>query len=63
MIEVKYPDTIPDLDSVNILEFNGVDYYLDEKTNNVFQITSDEDIGTFIGVYDKDNKKILKMND
>jgi hypothetical protein len=62
VIDVNYPDTIPDLDSVNILEFDNIDYYLDEKTNNVFQITEDEDIGIFIGVYDKENKKIHKMN-
>ena len=61
MIVVNYPDTIPDLDCVNILEFDNVDYYLDEKTNNVFQITEDEDVGIFIGVYDKENKKIHKM--
>ena len=60
--EVNYPDTIPDLDSVIILEFDNIDYYLDEKTNNIFQITEDEEIGIFIGLYDKDNKKILKMN-
>ena len=62
VIEVKYPDTIPDLESVIILEFDNIDYYLDEKLNNIFQITEDEEIGVFIGVYDKDNKKILKMN-
>jgi hypothetical protein len=61
-IEVKYPDTIPHLDTVNILELNNIDYYLDETTNNVFQITPSEEIGAFIGVYDKDSKKIIKMN-
>ena len=61
-IEVKYPDTIPHLDSVNILEFDNIDYYLDELTNNVFQITPSEEIGAFIGVYDKDSKKIIKMS-
>jgi len=62
IIEVKYPDSIPLLDSVNILELDNIDYYLDEITNNVFQITPDEDIGAFIGVYDKDNTKIIKMS-
>ena len=61
-IEVKYPDTIPHLDTVNILELDNIDYYLDEITNNVFQITPSEEIGAFIGVYDKDSKKIIKMN-
>ena len=62
LIEVKYPDTIPHLDSVNILELDNIDYYLDEITNNVFQITPSEEIGAFIGVYDKDSKKIIKMS-
>ena len=62
-IEVKYPDTIPHLDSVNILEFDNIDYYLDEITNNVFQITPSEEIGAFIGVYDKESKKILKISE
>ena len=62
-IEVKYPDTIPHLDTVNILELDNIDYYLDEITNNVFQITPSEEIGAFIGVYDKDSKKIIKMRD
>ena len=61
-IEVKYPDTIPHLDTVNILELDNIDYYLDEITNNVFQITPSEEIGAFIGVYDKDSKKIMKMS-
>ena len=60
-VEVTYPDTIPHLDSVNILEFDNIDYYLDEITNNVFQITPSEEIGAFLGVYDKDSKKIIKM--
>jgi hypothetical protein len=60
-IEVKYPDTIPHLDTVNILELDNIEYYLDEITNNVFQITPSEEIGAFIGVYDKDSKKINKM--
>ena len=62
-IEVKYPDTIPHLDSVNILELDNIDYYLDDLTDNVFQITPSEEIGAFIGKYDKDSKKIIKMSE
>jgi hypothetical protein len=41
---------------------DNIEYYLDDLTNNVFQITPSEEIGTFIGMYDKDSKKIIQMN-
>ena len=56
--QLKYPEIIPTLDDVNFLELNFIDYYLCEKTNNVFEINKDEDIGKFIGVFDKQLKKI-----
>jgi len=60
--QLKYPKIIPTLDDVNILELNYIDYYLCEKTNNVFEINKDEDIGKFIGVYDKQLKKLILVN-
>ena len=48
---------------VNILEVKDIEYYIDETNNNIFLITDDEEIGTFVGVYDKDNNKIIKMED
>ena len=56
--QVKFPEFIPNLDNVLILQINYIDYYLCEKTNNVFEINKDEDIGKFIGVFDKQLKKI-----
>jgi hypothetical protein len=55
---VKYPEFIPTLYNVKNLKFNGIDYYICKKTNNVFTINKDGDIGTFIGLYDKELKKI-----
>ena len=57
-IEVKYPDIIPNIEDVEVLELNKNDYYMD-KLNNVFQMTVDQDIGIFIGVYNKDSKNIM----
>ena len=46
------------MDDVEVLEFNNNDYYMD-KLNNVFQITLEQDIGVFIGVFNKDTKEIM----
>ena len=62
-MKVKFPDTIPNLNDVNILEVNDIEYYIDDSNNNIFLITTDDEIGTFVGVYDKDNKKIIAMKD
>uniref|UniRef100_A0A6C0F015 Uncharacterized protein n=1 Tax=viral metagenome TaxID=1070528 RepID=A0A6C0F015_9ZZZZ len=60
-IVVKYPDIIPDINDVEVLEFNNNDYYMD-KLNNVYQMTEeDQDIGIFIGVYHKSSNKILPI--
>ena len=32
-----------------------------DKKNNVYQITEDQDIGIFLGVYDKTNNQIIYM--
>ena len=61
-IVVKYPDSLPTLNDVEVLEFKKTDYYMD-KLNNVFQMTPDEDLGMFIGVYNKNKNEILYMND
>ena len=56
-IVVVYPDIIPTIDDVEVLELD-IDYYMD-SLNNVYQMTPDQDIGMFIGVYDTKNKKII----
>ena len=61
-LKVSFPNTIPKLMDVNILEVNDIEYYIDDTNNNMFLITNDEDIGAFVGVYDKD-KKIIIMKD
>ena len=57
--QFRYPEFIPNLDNVLFLQINYIDYYLCEKTNNVFEINKDEDIGKFIGVYDKKLEQII----
>ena len=60
-ISVKYPDIIPNLSDVEVLEYNNNDYYID-TLNNVFQMTADEDIGLFMGIYDRENHNIIMMS-
>ena len=57
--QIKFPEFIPDLDNVLILHINYIDYYLCEKTNNVFEINKDEYIGKFIGLYDTKLEQII----
>jgi hypothetical protein len=60
IIDVKYPEIIADINDIDIFELNNVDYFMDKK-NNVYQITEDQDIGIFLGVYDKTNNQIIYM--
>jgi hypothetical protein len=60
VIEVKYPETIADISDIDILEVNNKNYFID-KQNNIYQITDDQDIGIFLGVYDKTDNKIIYM--
>lgn len=60
-INIKYPDIIPNLSDVEVLEYNNNDYYID-TLNNVFQMTADEDIGLFMGIYDRENHNIIMMS-
>jgi hypothetical protein len=60
VIEVKYPDIIADINDIDILEVNNKNYFIDKK-NNIYQITDDQDIGIFLGVYDKIDNKIIYM--
>ena len=60
LIDVKYPDIIADINDIDIFELNNVDYFMDKK-NNIYQITEDQDIGIFLGVYDKTNNQIIYM--
>ena len=54
-------DTNIKLDFINleVLEYNNKDYYLDSRNNNTYEITIDKDIGDFIGVYNKNDNKII----
>ena len=58
IIQIKYPEFIPDLEDVDILEYNSIDYYICKKSNNLFLATEDEEIGEFIGIFDNNLKKI-----
>lgn len=49
----------PDLIYLEVLEYNNKDYYLDSRNNNTYEITKDEDIGDFIGVYNKNDNIII----
>ena len=49
----------PDLIYLNVLEHNNKEYYIDSRNNNTYEITKDEDIGDFIGVYNKNDNKII----
>jgi GTP pyrophosphokinase len=60
IIEVKYPEIIADINDIDILEINNKNYFIDKK-NNIYQITDDQDIGIFLGIYDKTDNKIIYM--
>ena len=45
---------------VDLLELDDVNYYKD-KLDNVYQITEDEDIGIFLGIYDSSSNKIIPI--
>jgi len=62
-IKVSYPDNIPDYDNIEIIEINSVDYYKDINNNNIYQIIQDDNIGMFLGIYDKDTNSIIPFND
>jgi len=62
-IKVSYPDNIPDYDNIEIVEINSVDYYKDINNNNIYQIMQDDNIGIFLGIYDKDTISIIPFND
>jgi hypothetical protein len=58
---VKYPDQIPSsVEDVETLEYNSELLYID-KQNNVYQITDDDDIGIFLGVYNHKTKIIMTI--
>ena len=50
----------PDIKDLDLLELNDVNYYKD-KLDNVYQMTEDEDIGIFLGVYDSSSNKIITI--
>ena len=56
--KVEYPSDIPNIEDVEVLEYKNNDYYMD-KLNNVFQMTNEQDIGIFIGVYNKTTKDLM----
>jgi hypothetical protein len=56
--KVEYPSDIPNIEDVEVLEYKNNDYYMD-KLNNVFQMTNEQDIGIFIGVYNKTTKELM----
>ena len=57
---IKYPDGIPNINDVDILELDQ-EYFIDSH-NNVYQMTEDQEIGIFLGFYDKKNKCIVPIN-
>ena len=56
--KVEYPSDIPNIEDVEVLEYKNNDYYMD-KLNNVFQMTNEQYIGIFIGVYNKTTKDLM----
>lgn len=57
--KVSYPDVLPDLKFLDVITLNNIDYYEDNRNNNVYQIIEDEEIGAFLGIYDKETNQIL----
>ena len=49
----------PDFINLEIIEYNKKDYYLDSRNNNTYELIKDKDIGDFIGVYNKNDNKII----
>ena len=50
----------PDIKDLDLLELDDINYYKD-KNDNVYQMTEDEDIGIFLGVYDISSNKIITI--
>ena len=50
----------PDIKDLDLLELDDINYYKD-KSDNVYQMTEEQDIGIFIGVYHKSSNKILPI--
>jgi hypothetical protein len=59
---INYPDSPPKLDNLEIIELNYTDFYMDITNNNVYQIINGDDIGVFLGVYDKTINKIISYD-
>ena len=56
-IIVKCPNELPNINDIDILELDK-EYFIDKK-NNVYQMTDEQDIGQFLGIYDEKNNKII----
>ena len=52
----------PDIKDLDLLELDDINYYKD-KSDNVYQMTEDEDIGIFLGVYDSSSNKIITIQE
>ena len=60
-IVVMYPNSIPkSVEDVDTLEYNNEMFYMDIN-KNVYQMTEDEDIGVFLGVYNLKLNKIMPI--
>lgn len=60
-IVVMYPNSIPkSVEDVDTLEYNNEMFYMDIN-KNVYQMTEDEDIGVFLGVYNPKLNKIMPI--
>ena len=59
-IDVPVVASEPNVEDLEILELDGIDYYKDIKNNNVYQLVNGDDIGLFLGVYDTVNNTIIK---
>ena len=62
-IDVPVVAPEPNIEDLEILELDGIDYYKDIKNNNVYQLVNGNDLGLFLGVYDTVNNTIIKSVD
>jgi len=48
---ITFPSTQPVINNLEVITIETIDYYLDNTTNNVYQLVNGDDVGAFLGVY------------
>ena len=58
---IVFPSVQPDNKNLEVKEIDNIDYYLDNTTNNVYQLINGDDLGAFLGVYNKQKNCIEQI--